>query len=97
MIPTLVVLLGTFAIFAIERVRGRKVDATHRAGRIALAVFFFAGVSHFIFPVPMGEMVPPPFPVEAMVALSGVLEILGAIGLEPRGDLILVFSSEPTC
>ncbi|HSF15780.1 MAG TPA: DoxX family membrane protein [Vicinamibacteria bacterium] len=82
MIPTLVVLFGTFAVvLAIERWGGRD-GATRRAGRIALAVLFaFTGVSHFILTEGMAEMVPPPLPPVPTVLATGVFEILGAAGL----------------
>jgi len=45
-------------------------------------MFVFTGVSHFIFPGPMAEMVPPIFPSpELWVAFTGGAEILGGIGL----------------
>ena len=83
MTPTLVVLLGTFVLaLGVERVRGRWAGAPARAGRVALAaLFLFTGVSHFVFTTPMAEMVPPPLPAVPTVRVTGVLEILGALGL----------------
>jgi uncharacterized membrane protein len=51
--------------------------------RLALALFFIvAGVSHFIAPAPYLAIMPPyiPWPAE-MVALSGIAEILGGLGI----------------
>jgi uncharacterized membrane protein len=51
--------------------------------RVALALFFIvAGSAHFISPAPYLAIVPPyiPWPA-AMVALSGVAEILGGLGV----------------
>lgn len=83
MVPTLVVLLGSFVfVLALERARGHRAGAVGRAGRIALAaLFLFTGVSHFVFTAPMAEMVPPPLPPTATVLVSGALEMLGAVGL----------------
>ena len=87
MIPILALLLGTFVVVlgiekVWERLRGRTEGAAGRAGRIALAALFvMTGVAHFIVTEPMAEMVPPPFPPVATVLATGVLEIVGAIGL----------------
>jgi uncharacterized membrane protein len=51
--------------------------------RVALALFFIvAGIAHFITPAPYLAIVPAylPWPA-AMVALSGVAEILGGVGV----------------
>lgn len=51
--------------------------------RVALALFFIiAGTAHFISPAPYLAIVPTylPWPA-AMVALSGVAEILGGVGV----------------
>ena len=89
MIPILAFLLGTFAVvLVVERLRGRTEGApghagqAGQAGRIALAaLFIMTGAAHFIVTEPMAQMVPPPFPPVATVWATGVLEILGAIGL----------------
>jgi uncharacterized membrane protein len=51
--------------------------------RVALALFFIiAGTGHFITPAPYLAIVPSYFPwPAAMVALSGVAEILGGFGV----------------
>ena len=83
MIPTLVALLGTFVlVFVTQHFRGRRDGAPGHAGRMALAVLFlFTGVAHFVMTESMARMVPPPFPPVLTVWATGVLEILGAIGL----------------
>lgn len=83
MIPTLVVLLGTFVVvIVVQHLRGRRDGASGHAGRVALALLFlFTGVAHFVMTEPMAQMVPPPFPPVLTVWVTGVLEILGAIGL----------------
>jgi uncharacterized membrane protein len=52
-------------------------------GRISLAfLFVFTGVSHFLMPEEMAQMLPAfvPFRIE-IIYLTGILEIAGAIGL----------------
>jgi uncharacterized membrane protein len=51
--------------------------------RLALALFFIvAGIAHFIAPAPYLAIMPPyiPWPAE-IVALSGIAEILGGLGI----------------
>lgn len=52
-------------------------------GRVTLAALFLsAGVSHFKIPAQYIEMLPPSVPQrENIISVTGVLEILGAIGL----------------
>lgn len=91
MIAILALLLGMFVVvFGIEKIRGRSEGAAGRAGRIALAALFvMTGAAHFIVTEPMAQMVPPPFPPVATVLATGVLEILGAIGLLlPRRSIL---------
>ena len=46
------------------------------------AIFLFAGVTHFIHPGQFIRIVPPGFPrPDLLVAISGVFEILGGLGL----------------
>jgi uncharacterized membrane protein len=51
--------------------------------RLALAVFFVvAGITHFLAPTPYLAMMPPSIPwPAAMVALTGIAEILGGLGV----------------
>ena len=83
MTPLLTGLLGTFlVVYVIQKFRGHPEGASALAGRYGLAVMFLmTGVSHFISIEPMAEMVPPPFPPVPTVLATGVLEILGAVGL----------------
>ena len=79
----LLVLLAVFlgALLAQRALRGRWSPAA--AGRLAAAAMFvFTGASHFVFTAEMVEMVPPVFPRPLFwIYLTGILEILGAIGL----------------
>ncbi|MEL6615728.1 MAG: hypothetical protein AAFQ43_08325 [Bacteroidota bacterium] len=60
------------------RARGLRAFAL---GGLAVA-FVGAGVMHFMKPRPFVEIVPPGLPEpEALVAISGVAEILGGLGL----------------
>lgn len=54
-----------------------------RASRILLALFFStAGILHFIFPNQYAGVVPPWLPAHAaLVAISGVCELAGGIGV----------------
>jgi uncharacterized membrane protein len=55
----------------------------HLVSRFALALFFIvAGTTHLIMPAPYLAIMPPyvPWPA-AMVAISGVAEILGGLGV----------------
>lgn len=83
MIAILALLLGMFVVvLGVEKIRGKSEGSAGRAGRIALAALFvMTGAAHFIVTEPMAQMVPPPFPPVATVWVTGVLEILGAIGL----------------
>ena len=65
------------------------------AGRVGASVMFvFTGVSHFVFPEPMAEMVPPLFPLPiGWVYAAGGAEILGGVGLlVPRTRRIAAWS-----
>ena len=79
----LIILLVVFScvLLVLRWSRGRWPVTV--AGRVAIAVMFvFTGGSHFLVPGPLVEMVPPLFPrPDRWVALTGVLEILGGIGL----------------
>lgn len=49
--------------------------------RIFTVSLIIVGITHFLRPEQYVRIVPPPFPPLASVYLSGVLEILGGIGL----------------
>lgn len=79
----LVILLVVFGLAsaALRVLRGEWLPGP--SGRIAAAAMFvFTGISHFLFPAPMAEMVPPVFPAPQLwVAATGVVEVVGGIGL----------------
>lgn len=59
------------------------VEMTHQRGRLLLAaIFATSGIMHFVAPEPFVRIVPPFLPrPDLMVAISGVAEVAGAIGL----------------
>ena len=69
------------------------------AGRVAMAVMLlFTAVGHFIYTEGMSAMIPDLFPAKKIIVLlTGVLEIIFAIGLliprfsRPTGWLIIIF------
>lgn len=71
--------LLTLAAWSIDALR---LDARTRA-RIALSLFFaFTGIGHFIKTEELVSMLPPSVPYRpAAVYITGVLELLGAIGI----------------
>lgn len=79
----LLVLLVTFGItaFIIKLIEGEYAHAL--AARIAISVMLlFTSTAHFAFTKGMTMMIPNFFPYKkAMVYLTGVIEILAAIGL----------------
>ena len=79
----LIVLLFSFAFVSATFRMLRGNWAVGRSGLAAAAsMFIFTGVSHFIFPEAMTEMVPPIFPAPRVwVAGTGVAEIAGGVGL----------------
>ena len=60
-------------------------DAGGRSRRLLAAFFLFAGVNHFARPRPYEAIVPPALKSRAssVVAVSGVAEILGGLGVLP--------------
>ncbi|PLK44445.1 hypothetical protein [Emticicia sp. TH156] len=87
----LFVLLGTFAVSLLVTRLGRSTFDVTLAGRIALAVMLvFTATGHFIFTRGMTAMLPAFVPFRAfMVYLTGVLEILAAVGLFVPGLWVL--------
>ena len=86
MILLILVLILTVPFFILtiaDRIlHGFKV-ATATRGRIGLSLLFlFTGVGHYTQTLGMAQMVPPflPYPVET-IYITGVFELLGAIGL----------------
>lgn len=63
-------------------ISGLKLAPAARA-RVGLTLFFlFTGLGHFIRTEEMAEMVPPPTPHRVgLIYITGVLELLGAVGV----------------
>jgi len=83
-VAPLIVILGLFALLSVSSLllKGRPLTLGF-CGRAATAgMFLFTGVSHFIFTVEMVQMLPEFIPARTvLVYLTGLLELLGAIGL----------------
>jgi uncharacterized membrane protein len=78
----LIVLLATFALAVlIRRIRSPSVNY-YLCGRIALsAMFLFAGISHFLLPDGMVNMLPPFFPFRyEIIYITGLIEIALSFG-----------------
>lgn len=80
----LLILFGTYATLTLLQVilPGHSVSVSLR-GRISLAALFvFTGISHFVIPEELAQLLPAFIPLRMeLIAVTGVLEILGAIGL----------------
>jgi uncharacterized membrane protein len=80
----LLILFGTYASLTLLQVvlPGLSVSVSLR-GRISLAALFvFTGISHFVMPEELAHLLPAFIPLRMeLIAATGVLEILGAIGL----------------
>jgi hypothetical protein len=63
-------------------VAGFQLSSAKRA-RVGLSLFFiFTAIGHFISTEEMAAMLPPPVPYRVeLIYLTGVLELLGAIGV----------------
>jgi len=70
--------LATYAVTGLLRNASKSLR-----GRITLAVFFvLSGISHFLITEKMAQMLPPSVPMRMeIIYATGVLEILGGIGL----------------
>jgi uncharacterized membrane protein len=80
----LLILVGPYLMLTVlgPRIKVFRITPTARA-RIGLTLFFlFTSLGHFIRTEEMAAMVPPaiPYPVE-LIYLTGILELLGAIGV----------------
>ena len=85
MAPLLTLLLGSLAARVVGWLGVDYVDTWPRAIAVGLAAMFvLTGVAHFVQPL-RGDMiaiVPPRLPAPALlVTITGVLELLGAVGL----------------
>lgn len=79
----LIVLLTIFVIaLVIFKLLTKQIE-WKRSGRIAMcAMLIFTAIGHFVFPVGMSKIIPDIFPMKLeLVYITGVLEILLAIGL----------------
>jgi uncharacterized membrane protein len=65
-----------------RRIRALKLAPARRA-RVGLSLFFaFTSIGHFIRTEEMAEMVPPPIPYRVeLIYITGVLEMIGAVGV----------------
>jgi len=80
----LLLIVGPFLLLTLS---GRWISALRlrpaRRARVGLTVFFaFAGIGHFIVTQEMSQMMPASIPYRVeVIYLTGVLELLGAIGV----------------
>jgi uncharacterized membrane protein len=84
LVMLLSILIGTYAgLTLLSMTRPFLVLSRSLRGRISLALLFvFTGVSHFIMPEAMVQLLPPSIPLRLeLIYVTGVLEILGAVGL----------------
>jgi uncharacterized membrane protein len=80
----LVILGGTYgAVTLLSAVLPIRSLSRSLRGRISLAALFvFTGISHFVMPEEMAQLLPAWIPLRMeLIAVTGVLEIMGAIGL----------------
>ena len=80
----LVIIVGTYAGLTLLNRAARSLHLSRSLrGRFSLAVFFlFTGASHFFMPEDMAQMLPASIPMRVeIIYVTGMLEILGAIGL----------------
>jgi uncharacterized membrane protein len=62
-----------------------EVASSSKSPRLLAALFTLAGVNHFVMPKPYRRIVPPGFgDPAAVVAISGVAEVIGGLGVLPR-------------
>lgn len=98
MVPLVILGVSFLSALALRRALGYPHEYS-TPGRFALAVvFLLAGISHFIFTAKFVEMLPAFIPQrEGIILTTGVLEILGAVGLMiPRfarvtGNALILF------
>lgn len=80
----LFIVVGTYGALSLLSKAGGRWDLSRSLrGRISLAMFFvFTGASHFYMPEELARLLPASLPLRMeMIYVTGVLEILGAIGL----------------
>jgi uncharacterized membrane protein len=78
--------VGTGGTTCPDTSRRSAVEICRSVLRWLAGIFFvLAGVNHFVHPAVYREIVPPGFPNPALlVAISGVCEIVGGVGLDIR-------------
>ena len=78
----LLLVVGPFFLLTGGWVPAAKLDRITRA-RVGLSLFFaFAALGHFIWTEEMSRMLPPSFSFRVeLIYITGVLELLGAIGV----------------
>lgn len=78
------IVVGTYGVLTLANMLSEKVHLSQSLrGRMSLAIFFvFTGVSHFLMPEEMAQMLPEfiPWRVE-IIYVTGILEVAGGIGL----------------
>ena len=79
----LLIVVGTYGVLTLLHMISSVHLSPSLRGRISLTIFFlFTGASHFLMPEEMAQMLPSFVPLRVeIVYVTGVLEILGAIGL----------------
>lgn len=101
--PAIIVVLARLILPRHVTAQWRFVTSRN-AAKLGITILFLAtGVAHFIVTRPMSQMIPPPIPFKtAIVYITGVLEIAGAIGIWTRlerqaawGLMLLVISIFP--
>ena len=87
MVQLLVLLLIVVGTYGALTLLHMMIPSVHLSpslrGRISLTIFFlFTGAGHFLMPEEMAQMLPSFIPLRVeIIYVTGVLEILGAIGL----------------
>jgi uncharacterized membrane protein len=85
MAPLIALLVGSLAARIVGRLGVEYVDTWFKAIAVGLAAMFvLTGVAHFVPPLrgSLIEIVPPRLPAPGLlVSFTGVLELLGALGL----------------
>ena len=80
----LLLLVAPYPLLTLVGSRVKALDIAPAArARVGVTLFFlFTGLGHFIRTEEMARMVPPPIPYRVgMIYVTGVLELLGAVGV----------------
>lgn len=84
LLTLLFIVVGTYGVLTLLNATVQSVYLSQSLrGRLSLAIFFiFTGTSHFLMPAEMAQMLPSFIPLRVeIIYLTGILEILGAIGV----------------